>query len=435
MILEKMFHLQKRNTSVKQEMIAGLTTFMTMAYIIVVNPAIMGATGMPFEAVMTTTILVSIFATTLMAFLANMPLALAPGMGLNAFFAFTVVAKMGYSWQFALTAVFLEGIIFIFLSLFRIREAIIESLPLTIRKAISVGIGLFIAFIGLTNAQIITVGNESVPLFLGDLIHNHGAQLALIGLILTGALMTLQVKGAILIGIVLTTIIGIPMGVTSPISGSPVSMPASIAPIFFQFEWHRIFSWDMAVILFTMLFVDLFDTAGTVMGVAMKGKFIQKDGTIPNVKEIFLTDAIATTVGAMFGSSTVTTFVESSAGVSVGGRTGLTALTVAGLFTISLFLSPLLMIVPAAATSPALILVGLLMLSPILEIDLHDFSEALPAFLVMLIMPLSYSISDGLAFGIISFVLIKLLTKNHKQLKLATVLLALLFLARYIFLT
>ncbi|NIZ40967.1 NCS2 family permease [Entomospira entomophila] len=434
-MLERLFALKQNKSSVKQEVLAGLTTFMTMAYIIIVNPSIMSATGMPLPALMTSTILVSALGSFLMAFIANMPFALAPGMGLNAFFAFTIVIGMGKSWQFALTAVFLEGIIFVLLSLFRVREAIIQSLPMTIRKAISVGIGLFIAFIGLINAGIVTVGTaDSVPLYLGDIVHSPQTQLALIGLILTAALWSLRIKGALLLGIIITTLIGIPMGVTKVTSGAIVSMPASIAPIFLQFEWEKIFTIEMLVILFTMLFVDIFDTAGTLVGVAMKGGFIDKDGNVKKAKEAFLADAISTTTGAMLGSSPVTTFVESSAGVMAGGRTGLTALTVSGLFLASLFLSPLFLMVPMAATSPALILVGLMMLTPILEIDLHDFTEALPAFLVMLMMPLSYSISDGLAFGIISFVVIKLLTGRISHLKLTTVLLAILFITRYIFL-
>jgi adenine/guanine/hypoxanthine permease len=431
-MLEHFFKLKQHNTTVKREVLAGLTTFMTMAYIIVVNPLVLSATGMPLPALMTSTILASAIGCLLMAFIANMPLALAPGMGLNAFFAFTIVIGLGNSWQFALTAVFLEGIIFIALSLFRVREAIIVSLPLTIRKAISVGIGLFIAFIGLVNAGVILVGSpQSVPLLLASPAQSATSQMAFIGLIISTVLWVKKVPGAILLGIIITTLIGIPLGVTQLASGSWVHMPASITPIFLQFEWDKIFTLEMLIILFTLLFVDIFNTAGTLIGVATNSGLLDEKGNILKAKEVFLTDALATTIGATLGSSTVTTFMESSTGVSVGGRTGLTALTVAGLFFVSLFLSPIFLMVPLAATSPALILVGLMMLSPILQIDLEDFTEALPAFLVIIMMPLSYSISDGLAFGVVSFVLLKLLSGRIKDLHLATCVLAIIFVAKY----
>jgi len=396
---------------------AGITTFMTMAYILAVNPGILSATGMPAGGVFTATALASMIATLLMAFMANLPIALAPGMGLNAFFAFTVVLTMGYSWQLALTAVFVEGIIFILMSFFNIREAIVKSIPQNIKNAVSVGIGLFIAFIGLQNAGIIA-NNDATLVSLGDI--THGAPLvAVIGLVVSGVLLAFKVKGALLIGIVATTIIGIPFGVTSiPKGWSPVSAPA--APIFMAFDFSQIFTLDFFVVLFTFLFVDIFDTIGTLVGVTTQAGIIGKNGEIPKVKQALLADAIGTVAGAALGTSTVTSYVESASGVAEGGRTGLTSLTTGLLFGLALFLSPLFLLVPSAATAPALILVGLFMLSPVKDIDLGDFTEAIPAFLTIIMMPLAYSIAEGLVFGILSYIFLKAITGKFKDISIVT---------------
>ncbi len=425
--MEKLFKLSERNTSLKTELIAGLTTFLTMAYILIVNPLILSDAGMDMGAVFTATALSSAIATLVMAFMANLPFALAPGMGLNAFLAYTVVLGMGYSWQFALTAVFFEGIIFIILTIFNIREAIVNSIPKNIKNAISVGIGLFIAFIGLQNAGIIVDGSTLVV--LGDI--TKGAPLvAIIGLVVTGILLAYKVRGALLIGIVATTIIGIPFGVTTYAGGS--YMPPSLAPTFWQFEFHNLLTLDFLVVMFTFLFVDMFDTVGTLIGCATKANMIQEDGSIPNCKEALFADAIGTTVGAVLGTSTVTTFVESSAGVAEGGRTGLTALTVAILFLISLFLSPLFLSIPSAATAPTLILVGLFMMSPVKNIDFDDYTEGIPAFLCIIFMPLAYSIADGIMFGVLSWIILKLCTGKAKQITVMTIIISVLFLLKLI---
>lgn len=425
--MEKLFKLSERNTSLKTELIAGLTTFLTMAYILIVNPLILSDAGMDMGAVFTATALSSAIATLVMAFMANLPFALAPGMGLNAFLAYTVVLGMGYSWQFALTAVFFEGIIFIILTIFNIREAIVNSIPKNIKNAISVGIGLFIAFIGLQNAGIIVDGSTLVV--LGDI--TQGAPLvAIIGLVVTGILLAFKVRGALLIGIVATTIIGIPFGVTTYAGGS--YMPPSLAPTFWQFEFHNILTLDFLVVMFTFLFVDMFDTVGTLIGCATKADMIQEDGSIPNCKEALFADAVGTTAGAILGTSTVTTFVESSAGVAEGGRTGLTALTVAILFLISLFLSPLFLSIPSAATAPTLILVGLFMMSPVKNIDFDDYTEGIPAFLCILFMPMAYSIADGIMFGVLSWIILKLCTGKAKQITVMTIIISVLFLLKLI---
>jgi len=415
--VEQLFKLKQHGTTVKTEVMAGITTFMTMAYILAVNPGILSAANMPAGGVFTATALASMIATLLMALLANLPIALAPGMGLNAFFAFTVVLGMGYSWQLALTAVFVEGIIFVLMSFFNIREAIVKSIPKNIKNAVSVGIGLFIAFIGLQNAGII-VNNDATLVGLGD-VTKGTALVALIGLVLTGVLLALKVKGALLIGIIATTIIGIPFGVTSiPKGWSPVSAPA--APLFFQFDFSKLFSIDFLVVLFTFLFVDIFDTVGTLVGVTTQAGLSDKDGNIPKVKQALMADAIGTVAGAALGTSTVTSYVESASGVAEGGRTGLTSLTTAVLFGLALFLSPLFLLVPGAATAPALILVGLFMLSPVKEIDLSDFTEAIPAFLTIIMMPLSYSIAEGLVFGIMSYIFLKAITGKVKEIPIVT---------------
>lgn len=425
---EKTFKLNEHNTDVKTEFFAGLTTFMTMAYILVVNPLVLSSAGMDFGAVFTATALSAVIATLFMAFVANLPFVLAPGMGLNAFFAYTVVVKMGYSWQFALTAVFIEGIIFLFLTFFNVREAIIDCIPNNIKKSISVGIGLFIAIIGMSNAGIITNKGDTL-LSLGNILEGS-ALVAICGIIITGILLARNVKGAIFFGIIIATIIGIPLGVTTLPESSIISMPAS--PNFLAFDFKNIFTTDMVIVVFTFLFVDLFDTVGTLIGVSTKAKMLDENGKVPNVKQALFADAIGTTLGAMMGTSTVTTYVESASGVAEGGRTGLTALVSAGFFFLALFLSPLFLMVPSAATAPALVIVGLFMMSPIKEIDFDDFTEAIPAFLTITMMPFAYSISEGIVFGIISYVLLKIFTGKSKEVHKVTIILAIIFLINLI---
>lgn len=430
--MEKFFKLKERGTSVRTELIAGLTTFLAMAYILAVNPSILSAAGMDAGSVFTATALSSAIATLVMAFVANLPFALAPGMGLNAFLAYTVCLGMGKSWQFALTAVFVEGIIFIILTAFNVREAIVNSIPRTLKNAISVGIGIFIAFIGLQNAKII-IGDASTLVAIQDFTNWSdpnavAATLALIGLVITGILVAYKVKGALLIGIAATTIIGIPMGVTVFSGGS--FLPPSVAPTFWQFDFSGVLSLDFLVVMFTFLFVDMFDTVGTLVGCATKAGMIQDDGSVPNCKEALFADAVGTTVGAILGTSTVTTFVESSAGVMEGGRSGLTALTTAVLFLAALFLSPLFLAIPSAATAPALILVGFFMMSPVKEIDFEDPTEGIPAFLTLLFMVTAYSISEGIMFGMLSFVILKIAKKDMKEVTVPTIVVAAVFLLK-----
>lgn len=426
--LETLFGFDPKKSTVKTEVIAGITTFLTMAYILAVNPNILSATGMDKGALFTTTALASAFATLLMALYAKLPFGLAPGMGLNAFFAFTVVVGMGYTWQFALTAVLLEGLIFILLTVTNLRSKIVNALPVTLKNAIGVGIGLFIAFIGLHNANII-VDNPATLVSLGKITAGE-ALLGIIGLIITSALLIRNVRGSLLIGILITTIIGIPLGVTH--MDDLVSVPPSIEPIFFKFEWHNIFTKEMVVIVFTFLFVDMFDTIGTLIGVSTKAGMIDKDGNIPHLNKAFLVDAVGTTAGAMLGTSTITTFVESASGVSEGGRSGLTSFTTAICFLLALFLAPFFLSVPSAATAPVLILVGLMMISPITKIRLDDYTEAIPAFICIIMMPLAYSISDGIVLGMISYVLINLISGHWKKLSLSMYILTLIFLLKYI---
>ncbi|HDQ14935.1 MAG TPA: NCS2 family permease [Sediminispirochaeta sp.] len=426
--MEKLFQLKAHNTTLKTELVAGLTTFLTMAYILIVNPQILSNTGMDIGGVFTATALSAAIATLVMAFAANLPFALAPGMGLNAFFAFTVVLTMGYSWQFALTAVFLEGIIFIILTLLNVREAIINCIPVNVKRAISVGIGLFIAFIGLQNAGII-VKDEATMVILGD-VTGSMPLLALIGMVIMGVLLAFKVKGALLIGIVAATIIGFPLGITNPPSGNWA--PPSISSIFLQFDFSQIFTLDMLVVLFTFLFVDMFDTVGTLIGVSTKAGIIDKNGNIPKVKGALLADAIGTTVGAALGTSTVTTYIESASGVAEGGRTGLTAFTTAVLFLLALFVSPLFLMIPGAATAPALVLVGLFMMSPIKNIDFEDYTESIPAFLTIIMMPLAYSIADGIMFGMLSYVILKLLGGKSKDISMVTLIVAIVFFIKFL---
>lgn len=426
-MLEKLFGFNSRETRVRTEILAGITTFLTMAYILAVNPNILSATGMDKGALFTTTVVASAFATLLMAVYAKLPFGLAPGMGLNAFFAYTVCLTLGYTWQFALTAVLLEGIIFIILTVTNLREKIVDALPLTLRNAIGAGIGLFIAFIGLQNAGII-VNNDATLLSLGD-ITSGSALLGMIGLLVTSILLIKKVRGALLIGILLTTVIGIPMGQTH--LDSVFSTPPSMAPIFCQFQWEHIFTKEMVIVVFTFLFVDMFDTIGTLVGVTTKAGMVTKDGKIPHLKQAFLVDAIGTTAGAVLGTSTITTFVESASGVGEGGRSGLTSFVTAVCFLLSLFLAPFFLAVPGAATAPILILVGLMMMSSVKKVDFLDYSEAIPAFICIIFMPLAYSISDGIVLGMISYVLINLLCGHTKKLTPAMYILSVIFVFKF----
>ena len=457
MNLEKLFHLKENRTDVKTEVLAGITTFMTMAYILAVNPNILSASGMDRGAVFTATVLASFIATCLMAILSNYPFALAPGMGLNAYFAYTVVLGMGYSWQMALGAVFVEGLIFIVLSLTKVREAIFNAIPMNLKHAVSVGIGLFIAFIGLQNAKIV-VNNDSTLLgmfsFSGSLesgtFQTEGITvlLALIGVVITAILLAKNVKGNILWGILITWILGIICqfaGIYVPNAeagwysllpdfSNGISVP-SVMPTFMQMDFSLVFTGDFLIIMFAFLFVDMFDTLGTLIGVASKADMLDKDGKLPRIRGALLADAIGTSVGAVLGTSTTTTFVESSSGVSVGGRTGLTSFVTAGLFFISLFLSPIFLAIPSFATAPALIIVGYMMLTSIVKIDFNDITEAIPCFIAIIAMPFMYSISEGIALGVISYVGINLIAGNAKKKKISVLMyvLAVLFLLKYIF--
>ena len=424
-MLEKLFGFDKNVTRVRTEVLAGITTFLTMAYILAVNPNILSATGMDKGALFTTT--VAAFATLLMAFYAKLPFGLAPGMGLNAFFAYTVCLTMGYTWQFALTAVLIEGLIFILLTVTNLREKIVDAIPVTLKNAIGAGIGLFISFIGLQNAGII-VNNDATLISMGN-ITSGTALLGMIGLVVTSLLLVKGVRGALLFGILITTLIGIPMGITK--FDGIFSTPPSIEPIFWQFEWHNIFTKEMIVVVFTFLFVDMFDTIGTLVGVTTKAGMMDKNGKIPHLKQAFMVDAIGTTAGAMLGTSTITTFVESASGVGEGGRSGLTAFVTAVCFLLSLFFAPFFLSVPGAATAPVLILVGLMMMSSVLKVNFADYSEAIPAFICIIFMPLAYSISDGIVLGMISYVLINLLTGKYKKLTIGMYILAAIFVLKF----
>ena len=441
--MDKLFHLKERGTTVGRELVAGLTTFLAMAYILAVNPGMLGLTGMNPSAVFTATAVSAAVATLVMAFIANLPVALAPGMGLNAFFTFTVVRGMGCTWQLALTAVLVEGIIFILLSLCGIREAIIKSIPDNLKKAVAVGIGLFIAIIGLANAGIVSSQTGTIIGFVTFKMENAAALLAIIGLIITIILYTLKVPGAILIGIVITTLIGIPMGVTKiPEGFKAVSAPD--APYFFAFDWKGTcigadgaFSiavlGKFIVILITFLFTDLFDTIGTLLGVAEQGNLKDKDGNVLNAKGALLADSVGTVVGACLGTSTVTSYVESSAGVGTGGRTGLASVFTAVLFLVSLLFSQVFLLIPSAATAPALIFVGYLMMKSVVDIKFDDPTEGIPAFITIITMPFAYSISKGIMYGIITYVITKICAKKTKEIPVVTWVLAVIFLAEIIF--
>ncbi|MDY0235000.1 MAG: NCS2 family permease [Gudongella sp.] len=432
--MEKFFKLKEHGTNVKTEILAGITTFMTMAYILAVNPGILSATGMDAGGVFTATVLASLLATLIMALYANYPFALAPGMGLNAFFAFYVVlGPLGKTWQFALTAVLIEGIIFILLSFVKAREAIFDSIPMNLKHAVSVGIGLFISFIGLSGAGVVVPGDGTI-VSLGNVV-SAPVLVALLGIIITGYMLAKKINGAILFGIIATTIIGIPFGVTMVPEGFKIlSLPPSIKDVAFQFVgFEEIFSWEMLVVVFTFLFVDIFDTVGTLAGVSSKAGMLDENGKLPRVGKALMADAIGTVAGAFLGTSTVTTYVESSAGVAGGGRTGLTSLATAGMFALALFFAPLFTMIPAAATAPALVIVGLFMMSPISKIDFTDYTEAIPAFLTIVIMPFAYSIADGIVFGMVSYVLLKLLTGRTKEVSKVMWILAVLFVLKFIF--
>ena len=432
-MLKKLFGFDPTKTTIRTEILAGITTFLTMSYILAVNPDIFSAikdNPMPGGAVFTATALAAIIGCMTMAFIGKLPFGLAPGMGLNAFFVFTVCNAMGYSWQFALTAVFIEGIIFIILTVTNLRTAIVNAIPATLRYAIGCGIGLFIAFVGLQKGGVI-VDDGATLVNLGD-ITSGTALLTIIGLFITGVLYAKNVRGALLIGILITTLIGIPMGVTD--FKGVLSMPESVEPIFCQFEWEKIFTLDMFVVVFTFLFIDLFDTIGTLIGVCTKANFVDKDGNIYRITPAFMADAIATTAGAMLGTSTTTTYVESAAGVDQGGRSGLTAFAVGCCFAVTLFFSPLFLSIPSSATAPVLILVGLLMIEPIKKIPFSEFTESIPAFICIIMMPLTYSISHGILLGMISYVVINMLCGKFKKITVMMYILTILFILKYIFL-
>lgn len=429
-MLKKLFGFDPSKTTVRTEIVAGITTFLTMSYILAVNPTMFSQLeGMPGGAVFTSTAIAAVIGCLAMAFIGKLPFGLAPGMGLNAFFVYTVCMGMGYSWQFALTAVLIEGLIFIVLTLTNVREAIVNAIPLSLRNAIGAGIGLFIAFIGLQSAGVV-VADSATIVTLGN-ITSGPALLALIGLFITGFLFARNVPGAILLGILITMIIGIPMGVTE--FKGVLSTPDSIAPIFCQFEWDKIFTLDMLVVVFTFLFIDMFDTVGTLVGVCTKANIVDEKGNIARIKHAFMADSIATTCGAMLGTSTTTTYVESAAGVAQGGRSGLTAFVVAGGFAVALLFSPLFLSIPSAATAPALIIVGLLMLEPVKNIPFDDFSESIPAFVCLITMPLTYSIANGILLGMITYVLMNLITGKSKKLSPVMYVLAVLFILKFIF--
>ena len=458
MNLDKIFHLKENHTDVKTEVMAGITTFMTMAYILAVNPNILSASGMDRGSVFTATALSAFIATCLMALLSNYPFVLAPGMGLNAYFTYTVVLGMGYTWQQALSAVFAEGIIFILLSLTNVREAIFNSIPMNLKHAVSVGIGLFIAFIGLQNAKIV-VGNDStlVSIFSFKSSVAEGTfssqgitvLLALIGILVTAVLLAKDVKGSILWGILITWVLGIICQLTHlyvpnadigyysllPDFSNGISVP-SMAPTFMKMDFSIVFSLDFVVIMFAFLFVDMFDTLGTLIGVASKADMLDKDGKLPKIKGALLSDAVGTTVGAVCGTSTVTTFVESASGVAEGGRTGLTSIVAGILFALSLLLSPIFLAIPSFATAPALIVVGYLMLTSVTKIDFNDMTEAIPCFIAIIAMPFMYSISEGISMGVISYVVINVITGKAKEKKISLLMyiLAVLFILKYIFL-
>ena len=429
-MLEKLFKLTENKTTVRKELVAGFITFLTMSYVLIVNPNILSQAGMDKSALFTATALAAVAGTLFMAFFANIPVAQAPGMGLNSFFAFTVVLGMGYTWQFALTAVFIQGIVFLILTFCNVRELIVNRIPQTLKDAIPVGIGLFIAFIGLQNAGIV-VNNDNTLVGLGDLANKH-VWVAMIGMVVISVLLVRNVPGAILIGIIISTVFALIFGVTKMPEGSLLSLPPDLSPVFFKFEWSQIFTFDMFIVVFTFLMVNLFDTIGTLLAVASRAGLIDDKGNFPKVKSALFADAMGTTVGAIIGTSTVTSYVESASGVAAGGRTGLTSVSTALLFAIALFLAPIFLIVPASATAPALIIVGLFMVNSVLKINFNDFTESIPAFLTMIMMPLTYSIAQGIVYGMLGFVLIKLFTGRKKDITLTVYIIGAIFLIKIV---
>ena len=424
-MLQKIFGFNKQTMNLRTEIIAGITTFLTMSYILAVNPAMLSTTGMDKGAIFTATALAAAIATLLLACMAKLPFAQAPGMGLNAFFAFTLVEGMGYSWETALAAMFVEGLIFILITLLNVREIILNSIPVNLRHAISAGIGMFIAFIGLKNAGIIE-SNPSTFVALGHF--TPISLLAIFGILLSAVLLIKKVKGALFYSILLCTIVGIPLGVTEiPENFIPVSMPHSIAPTFCKFDFEGFFTLDMAIIIFTLLFMNIFDTLGTLVGLATKTGIMDKNGHIPHVKEAMMSDAIGTTISSMLGSSTVTTYVESASGIAEGGRSGVTSLITGLLFILALFFAPVFLLIPGAATTGAFVLVGVFMMDSIGKINLSDISEALPAFVTIIMMVLTYSIANGIILGLLCYVLLKLFSGRHKQITLTMYILAILF--------
>jgi len=433
-MLSKLFGFDSKTMTMKKEIMGGITTFLTMAYILAVNPSILADAGMDQGAVFTATVVASIVATLVMALYAKLPFALAPGMGLNAFFAYTIVLTMGYTWQFALTAVLIEGIIFILLTLTGLRQKIVDCMPLCLRRSISPGIGLFIAFIGLKNAGIVT-DNDATLVSLGDL-HNPAVLLAIFGIILSAVLLIRNVTGALLIGIVVTTLVGMIPGFGVTKFDAVLDTPPSLAPVFCQFDWNWIDgkALDMVVCVLTFLFIDMFDTIGTLIGVSNRAGMVDEQGNIPRLKQAFMADSIGTTVGAILGTSTVTTYVESASGVNVGGRSGLTSAVTAGCFALALFLAPFFLAIPSQATAPALILVGVMMMHDIRKVHFDNYIDAIPCFICIALMPLTYSISDGILMGLISYVLIRVCSWNFKDLNVGMIILAVMFILKYAFL-
>ena len=452
--MDKLFHLSENETNVRTEIVAGITTFMTMAYILAVNPNILSASGMDRGAVFTATALASMLASFLMAAFANYPFVLAPGMGLNAYFAYTVVLQMGYSWQMALAAVFVEGVIFIVLSLTNVREAIFNAIPLNLKAAVSTGIGLFIAFIGLQNAKIVVDSATLVSIYPikasleNGMFRSEGITvlLAMLGILITAYLMVKQVKGGILWGILITWLMGIICELTGfyvpdPAIGTYSVLPdfsqgfgiQDMSPTFMKLDFSKVFSLEFGTVVFAFLFVDMFDTLGTLIGVAQKADMLDKEGKLPHIRGALLADAVGTCAGAMFGTSTTTTFVESASGVAAGGRTGLTAVVAGILFGLSLFLAPIFLAIPSFATAPALVAVGFLMITSILQVNFSDYTEAVPCYICMIAMPFMYSISEGIALGVISYVVLNLLTGEAKRKKISPIMyvLAVLFSLKY----
>lgn len=430
MILQKLLGFDPKTMRKRTEVVAGATTFLTMCYILAVNPTILSTTGMDRGALFTSTAIAAAIATLLLAFMAKLPFAQAPSMGLNAFFAYTLCQAMGYSWQQSLAIMLIEGIVFLLITFINVREAILNAIPENLRHAISVGIGMFIAFIGLKNAGII-VSSPATFVTLGKF--TPAAILGVIAILLSGVLMARKVKGALFVSIIATTVIGIPLGVTEiPSHWIPVSMPQSLSPIFCQFDFSSIINFRTLMVVISLLLVNIFDTVGTLVGLAYKTNIVRPDGTIPKIKEAMMSDAIGTTCGAFLGSSTLTTYVESASGIAEGGRSGLTSFTTGILFIVALFLSPLFMLIPSAATSGALVLVGVLMLDSVKRLNLADVSEAFPVFITMITMVLCYSIADGICLGILSFVILKLCTGKWKQVNMTLVILSLIFIANFI---